>query len=192
MAILTFAGFRLEAQSAVIVKLEIVKKPAAPDGQAMATVKGPIKVKGKATVGEKTGHIATHARQAWIIMNGQGALLLLSPEKKGDQYQLRYLRIGCAGEPAVDGLSISGDNQRFSCRGVDSVQGKGPRSAGRLRFLHRCLGKGHVSQRASLALVQLVNMASQFAAAADSPSGRIRLSRSPRRLSRSSQVQLSR
>jgi hypothetical protein len=38
LAILAFAGFRLEAQSAVIVKLVIVKKPGAPDGKAMATV----------------------------------------------------------------------------------------------------------------------------------------------------------
>jgi hypothetical protein len=93
LAILALAGFRLEAQSAVIVKLVIVKKPGAPDGQAMATVKAPIKVKGKVTMREKTGHIATHARQAWIIMNGQGALLLLSPEKKGGQYQLRYYQL---------------------------------------------------------------------------------------------------
>jgi hypothetical protein len=93
LAILAFAGFRLEAQSAVIVKLEIVKKPGAPDGLAMATVKAPLNVKSKVTMGEKTGHIATHARQAWIIMNGQGALLLLSPEKKGGQYQLRYYQL---------------------------------------------------------------------------------------------------
>lgn len=93
LATLLFAGFRLEAQSAVIVKLEIVKKPGAPDGKAMATVKAPVNVKGKATLSEKTGHIATNARQAWIIMNGQGALLLLSPEKKGGQYQLRYYQL---------------------------------------------------------------------------------------------------
>jgi hypothetical protein len=93
LAILAFAGFRLEAQSAVIVKLEMVKKPGAPDGQAVATVKAPLNVKGKVTMGEKTGHIATHARQAWIIMNGQGALLLLSPQKKGGQYQLRYYQL---------------------------------------------------------------------------------------------------
>jgi hypothetical protein len=93
LAIVAVAGFRLEAQSAVILKLVIVKKPGAPDGKAMATVKAPSNVKGKVTLREKTGHIATHARQAWIIMNGQGALLLLSPEKKGGQYQLRYYQL---------------------------------------------------------------------------------------------------
>jgi LssY C-terminus len=93
LAILAFAGFRLEAQSASIVKLVVQKKPGAPDGMAMATVKAPVTVKGKTTVREKTGHIALHARQAWIIMNGQGALLLLSPEKKGGQNQLRYYQL---------------------------------------------------------------------------------------------------
>jgi LssY C-terminus len=93
LAILALAGFRLEAQSAVMVKLVIVKKPGAPDGKAMATVKAPIKVKGKSAIGDKTGHIAMHVRQAWIILNGQGALLLLSPEKKGGQYQLRYYQL---------------------------------------------------------------------------------------------------
>jgi hypothetical protein len=93
LAILALAGFRLEAQSAVMVKLVIVKKSGAPDGMAMASVKAPINVKGKVTTREKTGRIATHARQAWIIMNGQGALLLLSPEKKGDLNQLRYYQL---------------------------------------------------------------------------------------------------
>lgn len=93
LAILALAGFRLEAQSAAMVKLVIVKKPGAADGNAMATVKAPINVKGKVTLREKTGRIATHARQAWIIMNGQGALLLLSPEKKGGPYQLRYYQL---------------------------------------------------------------------------------------------------
>ena len=49
LAILAIAGFRLEAQSAVMVKLVIVKKPGAPDGMAMATVNAPIKVKGVTT-----------------------------------------------------------------------------------------------------------------------------------------------
>jgi hypothetical protein len=94
LAILALAGFRLEAQSAVIVKLVIVKKPGAPDGKAMATVKALINVKGKANMGEKTGHIATHARQAWIILHGQGALLLLSPQKKGGTLSAPLLPAG--------------------------------------------------------------------------------------------------
>ena len=66
------------------------------------------------------------------------------------------MRIGGVTELGMDGLRISCDNYRLSCRRVGSAQGKGPRSAGRLRFLHRRLGKGHVSEQASLALVQLV------------------------------------
>jgi LssY C-terminus len=61
-----------------ITKLTIEKKPGEADGRAMATV------------GKKTGRIASQAVQAWIIMQGQGALLLLSPQKKGGAYRLRY------------------------------------------------------------------------------------------------------
>jgi hypothetical protein len=71
----------LQAQQTSIVKLIVEKKPGASEGRAMATVKGPLKVKGKVVIGEKTGRIATKAIQAWIIMDGQGASLLLSPEK---------------------------------------------------------------------------------------------------------------
>ena len=83
----------LHAQQASIVKLTVEKKPGALYGRAMATVKGPSKVKGKIVITEKTGHIAAHAIQAWIIMNGQGALLLLSPEKKGLANRLRYYQL---------------------------------------------------------------------------------------------------
>jgi hypothetical protein len=72
----------LHAQQSSIVKLTVEKKPGALDGRAMATVKGPAKVKGKVVITEKTGRIATQAIQAWIVLDGQGALLLLSPEKK--------------------------------------------------------------------------------------------------------------
>ena len=46
LAMLALAGFRLEAQSAIVIKLVIVKKPGAPDGQAMATVKAPHQSQG--------------------------------------------------------------------------------------------------------------------------------------------------
>jgi hypothetical protein len=46
LAILALSGFRLEAQSAIVIKLVIVKKPGAPDGQAMATVKAPHQSQG--------------------------------------------------------------------------------------------------------------------------------------------------
>jgi hypothetical protein len=71
----------LQEQQMSMVKLIVGKKPGASEGRAMATVKGPLKVKGKVVIGEKTGRIATKAVRAWIIMDGQGPLLLLSPEK---------------------------------------------------------------------------------------------------------------
>jgi hypothetical protein len=145
LAILASAGFRLEAQSAVIVKLEIVKKPGAPDGQAMATVKAPLNVKGKTTMSEKTGHIATHARQAWIIMNGQGALLLLSPEKKGGQYQLRYYQLDEGkGRPLGDvpfaqatmKESEAGASWAFALEGTDPATGQPVIVAGDKEAIH--------------------------------------------------------
>jgi hypothetical protein len=81
------------AQQSSIVKLTVEKKPGALDGRAMATVKGPAKVKGKVVITEKTGRIATQAIQAWIVLDGQGALLLLSPEKKGLPSRLRYYEL---------------------------------------------------------------------------------------------------
>lgn len=64
-----------------ITSLTVVKKPGETDGRAMATVKG------------KTGSIAAHAVQAWTIMDGQGALFLMSPQKKGEQYRLRFYEL---------------------------------------------------------------------------------------------------
>jgi hypothetical protein len=82
-------GARAQATS-TITDVVVVKKPNRADGAAMATVKGPSTVKGKATVTEKKGRIASHALQAWKILGGQGALLLMSPEEKGKQNRLRY------------------------------------------------------------------------------------------------------
>jgi hypothetical protein len=48
---------------------------------------------GKTTETEKTGRIASHALQAWTIMGGQGALFLLSPQKKGEQHRVRYYEL---------------------------------------------------------------------------------------------------
>src|SRR5580692_2963902 len=92
-AVMMPAVICVHAQQSSIVKLTVEKKPGAHDGQAMATVKGPAKVKGKIVVTEKTGRIATHALQAWIILDGQGALLLLSPEKNGMPNRLRYYEL---------------------------------------------------------------------------------------------------
>ena len=60
------------------------------DGPAMAIVKGPAKRRVKVVITKKTGRIATKAVQAWIILDGQGALLLLSPEKKASPNRLRH------------------------------------------------------------------------------------------------------
>jgi LssY C-terminus/Outer membrane protein beta-barrel domain len=62
----------------LITKLTVEKKPGHNDGAAMATV------------GNRTGRIANHALQAWIVLGGNAALLLLSPEKQNGPYRLRY------------------------------------------------------------------------------------------------------
>ncbi|HET6219227.1 MAG TPA: LssY C-terminal domain-containing protein [Acidobacteriaceae bacterium] len=146
VAILAFTGFRLEAQSAVIVKLVIVKKPGALDGKAMATVKAPVKVNGKIIIREKTGHIATHALQAWTIMNGQGALLLLSPEKKGGQDQLRYYQLDEGkGRPLGDvpfaqatmvESPATGAPWAFALSGIDPSTGQPVIFAGDVQAIH--------------------------------------------------------
>ena len=76
--------------TSTITDLVVVKKPNHPDGAAMATVRGPATVKGKVTITEKKGRIASHALQAWTIRGGQAALLLMSPAKKGEKNRLRY------------------------------------------------------------------------------------------------------
>lgn len=65
-------------QRLLITKLTVVKKPGQSDGLALATV------------GTRTGRIASHALQGWIVLGGNGAVLLLSPEKKDAPYRLRY------------------------------------------------------------------------------------------------------
>lgn len=74
---------------------------------------------------------------------------------KGERIR-REMRLGGIAEPGVDGLRISRDNDRLSRRSIGSTEGKRPGGAGGLRFLHRRLGKGHVSEQASLAFIQLV------------------------------------
>ena len=128
------ATISLHAQQSSIVKLTVEKKPGAPDGRAMATVKGPAKIKGKIVITDKTGHIAKHAEQAWIIMGGQGALLLLSPQKKGLPHRLRYYELD-AGKgrllghvPFSDGTIAEwkpgNDQWAFALGGIDPVTQK--------------------------------------------------------------------
>jgi hypothetical protein len=87
---LLMTAVHCKAQEPRITKLAVTKKDGKVDGKAVATVLGPTKVKGKVLVQEKTGSIASHVLQAWPIMNGHGALLLLSPAKAGEQNRLRY------------------------------------------------------------------------------------------------------
>jgi hypothetical protein len=60
-AVMMPAPLCLHAQQSSIVKLTVEKKPGAHEGPAIATVKGPAKVKGKIVIKEKAGRIATHA-----------------------------------------------------------------------------------------------------------------------------------
>ena len=78
MALLFSSSLHLAAQSFLITKLTIEKKPGQSDGLAMAVA------------GKRTGRIASHALNGWIDLGGSGAVLLLSPEKKNGPYRLRY------------------------------------------------------------------------------------------------------
>ncbi len=78
------------SQQTTITSLRVEKKSNAAHGRAMATVTGQTNVKGKLVATEKTGRIANHAVQAWTILNGHGALLLLAPQKKDELYRVRY------------------------------------------------------------------------------------------------------
>jgi len=83
----------ISAQQSKITQLHIEKKDGHADGKAVATVRGPVKKKGKVTEADKSGSIGSHVLQAWTVMDGEGALLLLSPEKQGDPYRLRYHQV---------------------------------------------------------------------------------------------------
>jgi LssY C-terminus len=142
----------LYAQQASIVKLAIEKKPGSPDGRALAIVKGPSKIKGKIVVTEKTGRIATHAIQAWTIMNGQGALLLLSPERKGLPNRLRYYQLDAGkgrllGNVPLDQGTVAermpaDDQWVFALSGTDSVTKKRVIYAGDTRAILALVDNG--------------------------------------------------
>jgi hypothetical protein len=139
-AILVLPALLSEAQTATLVKVEVV------DGKAMATVRGPAKVKGKLTVTEKNGRIASHALQAWIVQNGQGALLLLSPEKKGGQPTLRYYEADAAksrplgelpfSQAAMTETTTSAGSWAFALSGMDPSAGQPAIYAGDTQALH--------------------------------------------------------
>jgi len=136
----------LHAQQSSIIKLIVEKKPGAPDGRAMATVKGPAKVKGKVVITEKTGRIATQAIQAWIVLDGQGALLLLSPEKKGQPNRLRYYELDAGkgrllGRLPLEEATIAerkpaNDQWAFALSGTDPVSKEPVIFAGDTHAIH--------------------------------------------------------
>jgi hypothetical protein len=93
VVVLLMATVQLNAQESRITNLVVEKKAGRVDGKAMATVLGPVRKKGVSAQQEKTGSIANHAVQAWPVMSGRGALLLLSPAKQGQPYRLRYYQL---------------------------------------------------------------------------------------------------
>jgi opacity protein-like surface antigen len=93
MVVFILTAMDLWSQEAKITRLNVIKKDGQADGKVMATVLGPKKINRKIVIKESTGSIANHAVRAWIIMDGQDALLLLSPEKKEQQYRLRYYQL---------------------------------------------------------------------------------------------------
>jgi hypothetical protein len=78
VAVLFGLPLHLAAQSFLITKLTIKKKPGQSDGLAMAVA------------GKRTGRIASHALNGWIVLGGSGVVLLLSSDKKNGPYRLRY------------------------------------------------------------------------------------------------------
>ncbi len=87
------ATISLHAQQSSIVKLTVEKKPGAPDGRAMATVKGPAKIKGKIVITDKTGHIAVlrlvllsrfEVRKERIMKNGPVRVGIIGSQFQAD------------------------------------------------------------------------------------------------------------
>lgn len=117
-----------------ITNLTVVKKPGKADGRAMATVKG------------KTGSIATHAVQAWTIMDGQGALLLMSPQKKGEQYRLRFYQMDAGkgrflghvpfGEATMEESKVPDQPWAFAISGIDPATKRTVTFAGNTEAIH--------------------------------------------------------
>ena len=77
---LLIAGLPTIAQQVSFKDLHVEKKPGKQVGPAVVTVNG------------KPKHLATHALQAWTVMNGQNALVLVlhAKSKAPDEYHLRF------------------------------------------------------------------------------------------------------
>jgi hypothetical protein len=68
------------AQQLAFPELRVVKKPGEQTGSALVTIKGKPKI------------LARHVVQAWPIMDGENAMVLVATRKKtgGDEYHLRF------------------------------------------------------------------------------------------------------
>lgn len=145
-AVTLLGASSVAAQQTTITHLRVEKKPGAADGRAMATVTGSATVKGKVVAAERTGRIADHAVQAWSIMHGQGALLLLAPQKKTDLYRLRYydpdarkgrmLGLLPFARAAIVESNAAGQPWAFAITGIDPHSGQTVTFAGNLEALH--------------------------------------------------------
>ena len=118
----------------VITAITVVIKPGKQSGRAMATVKG------------KTASIAASAVQAWTIQQGQGALLLLAPLKKGQPYRVRYYELD-AGKSRLLGYvpfaqaklaesKTTGPTWAFALSGVDPLSKEPVIFAGDTEAIH--------------------------------------------------------
>ncbi|MEO6830474.1 MAG: LssY C-terminal domain-containing protein [Acidobacteriaceae bacterium] len=141
-----FYGVHAGAQQTTITSLRIERKPGASDGQAMATVKGSANVKGTVVATQKTGRIARHVVEAWTILHGEGALLVLAPRKEGGLYRVRYYDAD-AGKGRMLGkipfahakmVESTGAEQRwaFALAGTDPQTGHSLIFAGSAEALH--------------------------------------------------------
>ena len=118
----------------VITNITVVIKPGKLSGRAMATVKG------------KTANIAANTVQAWTIQQGQGALLLLAPLKKGQPYRVRYYELD-AGKSRLLGYvpfaqaklaesKTTGPMWAFALNGVDPLSKQAVIFAGDTEAIH--------------------------------------------------------
>jgi hypothetical protein len=118
----------------VITSITVVTKPGKQSGRAMATVNG------------KTASIAANAVQAWTIQQGQGALLLLAPLKKGQPYRVRYYELD-AGKSRLLGYvpfaqaklaesKTTGPMWAFALNGVDPLSKESVIFAGDTEAIH--------------------------------------------------------
>jgi hypothetical protein len=122
------------AAPSVITNITVIIKPGKQSGRAMATGKG------------KTANIAANTVQAWTIQQGQAALLLLAPLKKGQPYRVRYYELD-AGKSRLLGYvpfaqaklaesKTTGPMWAFALNGVDPLSKEPVIFAGDTEAIH--------------------------------------------------------